>query len=224
MLEPPTLWEEQTRAKLDQFIDSLYERNKVKNLTRVPREEAWTRHILDSLAMSELVSPGMTVLDLGTGPGVPGWVLACVYPEIRVVALDSNKKMVDHMRDLPLPNLEICTDRAEDVARIMEEEFDLVTGRAFAPLGVFLETGCRFVKTGGMMAPFRTPNDLEEIEAFPAKVLGLALESVLKVDVPDTEVQRVFPVYRKLQRTPQKYPRTWAEIKRAPLTAYHWAN
>ncbi|MCC7435640.1 MAG: 16S rRNA (guanine(527)-N(7))-methyltransferase RsmG [Methanoregulaceae archaeon] len=192
------------------FEEDLYAQNAVMNLTRVPREEAWLRHILDSLLIAEFIPKGAAVLDIGTGPGFPAWPLALARPDVQVTALDSSGKMLGFLRRHPLTNLTALQQRAEEL--LLADVFDVVTGRALAPLAIQLELSTRPCRKGGIVLPMRTPNDLPEIERL-ASVLGLELEVVHRRTLPVIDAERVFPVYRKKKNTPSGYPRPWAKMR-----------
>lgn len=195
-----------------QFEEALYEANRTRNLTRVPREECWTRHFLESLLFHDLIGMGSSVLDIGSGPGFPAWPLACARPDLQVTAMDSNGKMIDFLRSQPLPNLLVVQARAEECQ--MRAGFDCVTGRAFAPLPIQLEVSAPLVKIGGMVIPMRTDKDY----ALPSKTLAdLGLQLRETRAVPGDAGMRVFPVYEKIAPTDMKYPRRWAEMVRRPL-------
>ncbi len=206
------LTDEQTGA-FARFEEALYRANEATNLTRVPREECGVRHFLDSLLVAPLLPPGAEVLDLGTGPGFPAWPLARARGDLAVTALDSAGKMVRFLRSQALPNLEVLQGRAEEWEE--REAFDVVTGRAVAPLAVQLELSAGLARIGGAVIPMRTPgDDPEGVELGP---LGLELESVREATLPVIEAARVFPVYRKVRPTDGAYPRRWAEIRESPL-------
>ncbi|MCW5938935.1 MAG: 16S rRNA (guanine(527)-N(7))-methyltransferase RsmG [Fimbriimonadaceae bacterium] len=201
--------------RLDRFARALYERNQVMNLTRVPPEEAVVRHFLDSLLVVPVLRPFESLLDVGTGPGFPAWPIACLLPETAVVALESSSKPLSFLREHPLPNLEVVQTRVEDWGR--RESFDVVTGRAFAPLAVQLEVSAPFCRVGGAVVPFRTAKEADEARRFPARELGLTMEETFEVELPGDGAVRMFPVFRKSKKTPAGYPRRWAEIKARPL-------
>jgi 16S rRNA (guanine527-N7)-methyltransferase len=200
----------QTQA-FARYRDALYRLNETMNLTRVPKEECEVRHFVDSLLVAEFAPIGARVLDVGTGPGLPAWPLACARPDLSVTAMDSSGKMLRVLAEAPLPNLAVRHRRAEDVDQ--REGFEFVTGRAVAPLAVQLEISAAWAVRGGLVVPFRTPNDA----LIKLPQLGLKLASVAQRALPGTDIVRVFPVYRKERRTPEHYPRTWAQIKAAPL-------
>ena len=200
---------------LSRYCDRLYELNETARLTSVPKEECEVRHLLDSLLLAQFLAPGSCVLDVGTGPGLPAWPLACARPDLKLTGLDSSGKMLRILYELPLPNLEVVQGRAERFGR--RETFDFATGRAVAPLAVQLELSAPYVRVGGAVVPFRTPAEERDLAAAPCEQLGLALERVEKRRLPGTDVQRMFPVFRKLTETDRRYPRRWAQIRRSPL-------
>ncbi len=197
------------------FEEALYKMNEVMNLTRVPREEAWIRHFLDSLLLVDLIPHNARVLDIGTGPGIPAWPLACARGDIQVTALDSNNKMIGFLHSQPLPNLETEQVRAEEWGT--RDTFDFVTGRAVAPLAAQLELSAAACKVGGVVVPMRTPTDRMAIETANLRPLGLKLLEVHERSLPGTDVIRLIPVFVKENPTHPRYPRRWAEIKTKPL-------
>ncbi len=97
----------------------------------------------------------------------------------------------------------------------MQECFEIVTGRAVAPLPIQLEISARPCTIGGYIIPMRTPQD--EFSESTAKRLGLELVEVRQLPLNESGVVRVFPIYKKVKATPAIYPRRWAEIKKRPL-------
>ncbi len=201
-------------SEFEAFEDRLYEANEVMNLTRVAREECWFRHFVDSLLFIDLIPQGAKLVDIGTGPGFPAWPIACARPDLDVMALDSSGKMLGFLTKNPLPNLATLQVRAEECH--LRDAFDVVTGRAVAPLAIQLEISAHLVKLGGAVIPMRTPADRLDFEKDPG-VLGLKLEKAIERTLPGTDVVRVFPIYRKVESTPKRFPRTWAEIRRKPV-------
>lgn len=200
----------------DSFESALFSANEVMNLTRVPRDECWLRHFVDSLLMQDLIPYKSEVLDIGTGPGFPAWPLACARPDLQVTAMDSSNKMTGFLRKHPLTNLYVVTARAEEFAA--NGTFDVITGRAVAPLAAQLELSAKTCKLGGLVLPMRTPTDAEAAEDSGASKLGLRLAQSVIRNLPGTDAVRLFPVYEKVAATPDRYPRRWGELKKAPLT------
>jgi len=200
-------------SAFEAFEESLFRANEVMNLTRVPRAECWLRHFVDSLLIAEFIPDGASVLDIGTGPGFPAWPLACARPDLKVCGLDSSGKMMGFLRSQPLPNLSAVQARAEDFDS--GPGFDVVTGRALAPLGIQLELSAWHVRKGGLVIPMRTNSEESGFAARAISRLGLRLLRVEHRPLPGTDVVRSFPIYERIGAAPKR--RTWAEVKRSPL-------
>ncbi|MHB8636675.1 MAG: 16S rRNA (guanine(527)-N(7))-methyltransferase RsmG [Fimbriimonadaceae bacterium] len=198
-------------SAFEAFECALYAANRHTNFTRVPQEDCWLRHFVDSLLIAEFLPFGAAVLDIGAGPGFPAWPIACARPDLTVAALDSNGKMVRFLASQKLPNLEVLHARAED--HPPREAFDVVTGRALAPLAVQLELSAAPCRVAGVVLPMRTPND--DPLGQPPPGLGLELRTVHRRRLPTTDIVRVFPEYRKVSSTRANFPRSWAEIRKA---------
>ena len=209
---------QQQLEQFDAFEEALYTANEVKNLTRVPRENAWRRHFVDSLLFHDLIPIGSTVLDIGTGPGFPAWPLACARPDLQITALDSNGKMLDFLRSQPLLNLTVAQNRAEDWTP--REHFDVVTGRAVAPFAIQMELSSAPCRGGGLVIPMRSAQDDDSIAGLRTGQLSLKLKEIVRRELAGEEVVRVFPVYEKTSKTMKKFPRRWAEIKAKPLDSF----
>jgi 16S rRNA (guanine527-N7)-methyltransferase len=195
--------------------EALYRANAVMNLTRVPRDECYTRHFIDSLLFHDLIPEGVELLDIGTGPGFPAIPLAIARPDLQVSAMDSNGKMLNFLRENCPPNVLPLPYRAEEWG--VSEAFGVVTGRAVAPLALQLELSATPCELGGAVLPMRTGTDAAAITPTLGNVLGLRLDRVEKRRLPGTDIDRLFPVYRKVKETPSKYPRRWSDMKQKPL-------
>lgn len=201
-------------ARCEAFLDSLYEANKVMNLTRIPREDAEVKHLIDSLLPQRFIPEGALVLDAGSGPGFPSWPLACLRPDLEIHAVDSTEKIAHFLEVVAPKNLRVLCMRVEELRT--RGRYDVALGRAFAPLGTQLEATAAFVRLGGLALPYRTPNDLLEAETLPCGQLGLELEETIQSALPDGSL-RLFPLYRKVRETPLEFPRPWGRMKARPL-------
>jgi 16S rRNA (guanine527-N7)-methyltransferase len=123
------------------YIALLHKWNQAYNLTALKQpEQMLSRHVLDSLSVLTFIK-GKHCLDIGTGAGLPGMILAMALPETHWTLLDSNQKKVRFLRhvkaELKIDNTEVIHSRVEEF--MPENEFDTVICRAFAPLNRMLK-------------------------------------------------------------------------------------
>lgn len=146
-----------TVTRLATFLALLLAMNEQMNLTAITEPAAvWSRHALDALSLVPHLSglpAGARVLDVGSGGGVPGMVLAIARPDLRFTLLDATEKKVHFLEDaahaLGLGNVEGAWGRAEEVE--LGPPFDAVTARAVAKISVLLGWTAPFVKPGGTL-------------------------------------------------------------------------
>lgn len=141
-------------TKLETFVRRVSEAR--FNLTAWRGETLWIRGVFDALAMVSVLQGGSRGLDIGSGAGFPGLVLATVMPEMAWVLIDSRRKRVEFLeetcRELDLENVTVVEGRAEEWIRDesgQREAFDVVTARAVGSARVSLELALPFVALGG---------------------------------------------------------------------------
>jgi len=136
------------------YVSLLAERAVVRGLLG-PREvpRIWDRHILNCAAVAELVPPRCELVDIGSGAGLPGIVLAMLLPGARVVLLEPMLRrtafLSECVSELGLGNVTVCRGRAEEMAGVIQA--DVATARAVAPLGRLAELAVRVVRPGGLV-------------------------------------------------------------------------
>lgn len=125
---------------LRRYVELLQHTNRDFNLISIrDPDQVWERHILDSLAMIPVLleMAPRTLIDVGSGGGLPGIPIAVALPRLRVTLVESISKKANFLsrcaRDLSLPNVEVVAGRAENLGRL-RMGFDIVTARAVAPL------------------------------------------------------------------------------------------
>lgn len=159
--------------KLFSYLDMVLDRNQHINLTAVKdRDEAVQKHIADSLTICGLeeYKSAETVMDIGTGAGFPGALLAIASPAKEFVLLDSTLKrlkVIDEFAEkLEISNLSTLHARAEEVARKEEYagQFDLCVSRAVANLSTLSGWCLPFVKKGGYFISYKGENYQEELD------------------------------------------------------------
>jgi 16S rRNA (guanine527-N7)-methyltransferase len=177
-----------------------------------------------SVVEREMGQPAGSVLDLGSGGGIPGLVLVSCWPSARTVLLDSNDRRTDFLTtevaDPTVPGqVEVVRGRAEDLARMdgMRGRFDLVTSRSFGSPGVTAECGAPFLVLGGIMVVSEPPDDGDRpAEArWPSRGLEqLGLEPSTRVRV---DARFGYQVLAKTGATPDRYPRRVGIPSKRPL-------
>lgn len=178
-----------TQDKILAFLQLLARWNRVYNLTarRSPRE--WmTHHVLDSLAVLPHVR-GPLLLDVGSGAGLPGLILAMARPDWRVVSVETVDKKASFQRqavaELGLANVQVEACRVEELA--LSDKSDTVISRAFSSLGEFVNLTRDLLKPGGEWAAMKGRVPREEITALPEDV---KVSRVLALKVPGLNAER----------------------------------
>ena len=163
--------DEKTRRMVT-YINKVLERNEYINLTAVrDRNEAMQKHLADSLAVTELPQyrNARRIIDVGTGAGFPGAILAIADPDKEFVLLDSTLKRLkvidEFANDLGLDNITTVHARAEEISRKPEfrEVFDICVSRAVASLDKLSGWCLPFVRKGGYFIPYKGENYEAEV-------------------------------------------------------------
>lgn len=178
-----------TQQHLLDYLALLQKWNKVYNLTAVREpEKMLTQHLLDSLAVLPYLA-GNRIIDVGTGPGLPGIPLALANPALDVTLLDSNHKRTVFLRqaclELGITNVTVVCERAETWRPA--EKFDAVISRAFSDLAEFVKLAGHLCKADGTMLAMKGLYPYEEIAQLPATVAVLRVEPLR---VPGLDAER----------------------------------
>jgi 16S rRNA (guanine527-N7)-methyltransferase len=205
------------RGLLERYLDELYEWNTRFNLTRVPPEEAWGRHVEEALALVAAVPPplGARVVDVGSGAGIPGVPIAVVRPDVEVVLCDSDHKRAGFLAHvvevLGLRRVEVAAVRAEELGRTPEarEAFDTAVSRATAPPPALCELCLPLLRVGGTMAALVS-------DARAAAAACAAAAEACGGGTPTAVTSGVLGVAKE-RRTPDRYPRRPGIPARRPI-------
>lgn len=215
--------------QFQKYFNLLIEWNQRINLTSITDyEEVIWKHFIDSalLTKSSLYKDRerKSVLDLGTGAGFPGIVLAILTPEKHFVLIDSLQKRIDFLsyviQKLRLDNVQVFHGRAEDYGRKenFRNQFDFVVSRAVAELPLLLEYCIPFVKENGYFVSYKSKRYREEIEIseYAFSELTSKLQKVESYYLKDGD-ERVLLIIQNLSITNDKYPRRAGKPKKKPL-------
>lgn len=191
------------------YLDALEITNRSFNLTRIPREEYVTLHLLDSLtALKALPSDKpISIIDVGTGAGFPGVPLAALLPSSRVTLLDSTLKKVRFAETTAhqcgISNCAAIHGRAEDLAKTKAHgsRYDVVVSRAVAAFPKLMEWTLPLAKVGGYVIAMKGSGYEEEMAGSTPLVarLGGKIEQVLTIPLPLTEITRHLIVVKKVR-------------------------
>ncbi|KAJ1258794.1 hypothetical protein BS78_10G102500 [Paspalum vaginatum] len=222
------------------YVDALLEWNQRMNLTAVTDEaEAMTRHVADSLAVLPPLErayrarctssggdiDGVSLIDVGSGAGLPGLILAVARPSWRFTLLESMRKrctFLEHAVEvMKLPNVDVVCDRAENVGQSIDfrERYDIVAARAVAELKVLAEYCLPLVRIGGLFIAAKGHDPQEEIRNAEGAVrkLGACMLELSNVESLGPHGKRTAVIYVKEHATPKKYPRLPGTPSKMPL-------
>lgn len=184
----------EAQQRLLRYLALLEKWNKVYNLTAVRNPlEMVTLHLLDSLSVLPYVK-GKNLLDVGSGGGLPGIVLAICLPELQVTTIDTVQKKAIFMRqvkgELGLENLEVVHARVERFEPV--EKFEIIISRAFSELGLFVKLTEYLLKEGGHWFAMKGTSPDRELEG-----LNIAKSSIYPLSVAGLDAERHLIVFEK---------------------------
>ena len=214
---------------LEIYKDMMLEYNEKVNLTSITDEyEIILKHFVDCLKCVQFIEKDKTVIDVGTGAGFPGLVIAIYFDnELNITLLDSlNKRLIflnEVIERLKLSRVNIIHKRAEEGAqdKLYREQYDFVVSRAVANLPILLEYTTPYLKINGKAIIMKSNNLDEEINNSKnaLKTLNCAIESIYEynLDVNEENFNRKILIIKKEKSTPNEYPRIFGKIKKKPL-------
>jgi 16S rRNA (guanine527-N7)-methyltransferase len=149
----------------------------------IPR--MWERHLLNCAVVADLVPGPCSLVDLGSGAGLPGIVLALLLPDTEITLLEPMARraafLTECVSELGLSNTRVWRARAEELAGTLE--VDVVTARAVAPLGRLAALAVRLLRPGGIVLAIKGAKAAQEVQA--------ACDALARLGVQEVEVLRV---------------------------------
>lgn len=208
-----------------EYLRLLVEYNSHTNLTAVRDEkEIIDKHFLDSLLLQKYIKEDMKkAIDIGTGAGFPGMVLAIYNKDIDFILMDSvgkKTKFLELIKDsLRLTNVTVVNSRAEEYANDDNKEtYDLGLCRGVSKLSTILEYIIPFLKVNGVFLCQKMVGTGEEAEASHAlEVLNSKIMEIYKLQLPYSGEDRLIIDIKKIDHNDPKYPRRTGIPLKRPL-------
>lgn len=218
-----------------EFCHALLEENQKVNLVSrsITEKELLLKHLVDSIMGFFVLAPSSIQnvkngIDIGSGGGIPGLILAILTPNVSWTLLDSTQKKMHACQNialkLGLKNVVCITGRSETLAhaKTFRESFDLATVRAVAKLPVILEYCLPFVRLHGTVLCYKGTAALTEIELSDArtalqKLGGSSTPQVQYYMLPENTGERTMVVVQKIHNTLPQYPRAVGIPSHKPL-------
>lgn len=210
---------------LARYGQLLLEKKQVMNLTAIVEPDQVARlHMLDCAPLCAMTGFAQkSLIDVGSGAGFPGLVLAILCPEAEVTLLDAQEKRLGFLAEvadeLGLANVTLLHGRAEEVGKdpAFREKFHFATARAVADMAVLGELCLPLVAVGGQMLAMKAADAFGEVTSAQGLLaaLGGGTAAPWEYVIPGTEVKRTVWRVEKKAPTPEAYPRRWAKISKS---------
>lgn len=193
--------------QLERFVTAV-ESSPHNLVSKRARSELRERHLPECAAFAEVLPRGPArVLDVGSGGGFPGMVVAILRPDLDVTLLDATRKKVDFLREVAA-ELGVAVDarhgRAEELARgELGSSFDLVTARAVAPLERLVGWTIPFLRPGGLLYAIKGGRWEDELRASVGALRDWGAETVATPEELGDDPDGVDPLIVIIRRTPR---------------------
>ncbi len=221
--------DENMLEKFEMYKNLLVEWNEKINLTSITDDyEVIMKHFVDSLEIVKYINKNENIIDIGTGAGFPGIVIAIYFnSNVNITLLDALEKRLNFLSEviqkLGLKKITLLHGRAEEIGNDItyREKFDVATSRAVSSMNILLELSIPLVKVNGRCLLLKGTKVREEINS--SKTALEKLNSKINNDftyeykVNDEVYERHIIEVKKSQITNKKFPRNYGQIKKKPL-------
>jgi len=154
-------------------------------------DRIWERHIANSIPVTTLIPQGVRVVDIGSGAGLPGIVIALARPDLKMTLVEPLQRRVDFLTEvvaeLNLP-IEVVRGRAE----VVKKQFEVVTARAVAPLEKLIQISWHMIPKGGALLAIKGESAATELAA--TKLKKGSSTQLYEISLPNLPVARVVEV------------------------------
>ena len=210
---------DQMLEQFDLYFKLLEKYNKVMDLTNViDEDEVYDRHFYNSLTIAfDFDFNNLHLCDVGAGAGFPSIPLKICFPNMKLTIIDPLSKRMDFLKivieQLNLQDVDILYLRAEDASLKYQEQFDVVSARAVAPLNILVEITSQLVKVNGYLITMKGKKAQDELDVSKNAIETCKLH--LEKQVTVGESTNLY--FKKMAKISNKYPRNYGQIKRRPL-------
>lgn len=217
-------YDEDKVEKSLKYLELLLEYNSHTNITAIREEKAVIeKHFLDSLLLQGLLKiEDKNIIDIGTGAGFPGMMLAIFNEDKNFTLLDSVRKKIDFLEivknELDLKNVELVNSRAEEFIENRREKYNVGLCRGVSNLAVILEYEIPFLKVNGRFLPQKMVGTNEINSSINAlKILNSKILREYEFKLPFSKEERLVIEILKMKKTDLKYPRKTGIPLKKPL-------
>ena len=154
-------------------------------------DRIWDRHIANCLPVTTLIPQGVKVVDIGSGAGLPGIVIALARPDLEVTLIEPLQRRVDFLNEV-ITELDLPITVMRGKSESIKKSFEVVTARAVAPLPKLLTISWHLVKAGGALLAMKGENAQVEIDSTEAKKHSIT--SLHLIELPNFDLARVIEV------------------------------
>ncbi|WP_027119922.1 16S rRNA (guanine(527)-N(7))-methyltransferase RsmG [[Mycoplasma] testudinis] len=207
---------------LNKYVSCVHEFNQRFNLTGFKNEIDIKSGLVDEVVqlipfLSLPNAEKFSLIDVGSGSGSPGIVLAIHFPLANFFLIEPNQKKATFLQilvtELQLKNVFVKSERAESLNSILyREKFDYGLSRAVASIKIMNELICQWIKVNGKIIHLKSLNYLVEVNEAKNELKSLGLKYLeTKKTMNQTKTFNNI-IYQKIQHTPTRYPRPWKQI------------
>ena len=154
-------------------------------------DRIWDRHIANCIPFSTLIPQAASVVDIGSGAGLPGIVLALARPDLAITLIEPLQRRVDFLNEV-ISELELPMSVIRGKSESVKKSFEIVTARAVAPLPKLLDISWHLVKAKGALLALKGENAQAEIDTTAPKKHSVT--TLHLIELPEFELSRVIEV------------------------------
>jgi 16S rRNA (guanine527-N7)-methyltransferase len=192
--------------RLNQYLDEMLRWNKKVNLTSITDySEAIEKHIVDSLYLLKYLNDGKSIVDMGSGAGLPGIPISICLSNVKVTSVDSVGKKINFQKHikrlLKLDNFTALEARVEKLAQhLSDQKIEIVTARAFTSIGRLVEYASPLLNAGGILLAMKGGDGGQEVEENASLIekFGFICTQVDSHKLPISLAERKIITFKKM--------------------------